>query len=59
MTEKPIFVDLIAEATRQNRRRVVVREPEPPKLEKPRVGRWPPPRWAEWRLSLRKPWKND
>lgn len=57
MAEKTTFVDMIQEATRQRRRRFVARPPKPSIEDRPRVGRWPPPRQAEWRLELLRPWK--
>jgi hypothetical protein len=52
------FVDMIQEATRQRYRRARVRElASAPTEERPRAGRWPPPRQREWRLELLKPWK--
>ncbi len=57
MAEKSTFVDMIQEATRQNRRRFDARAPKPSVGERPRLGRWPPPRLAAWRLEMLKPWK--
>jgi hypothetical protein len=60
MAEKSTFVDMIQEATRQRYRAVRARDLKPAtEQEKPRVGRWPPPRQRQWRLSLLKPWKFD
>jgi hypothetical protein len=60
MDEKSTFVDMIQEATRQRYRRTRMREQKPTiEAEKPRVGRWPPPRQKQWRLALLKPWKSD
>lgn len=58
MTEKPEFVDLIKDATRQSRPKAVVRTVETAPIGRPRIGNWPPPRWAQWRMELRKPWKD-
>lgn len=63
MAEKPEYVDLISAATRQSWRNTGSRMRAPlPELEqdKPRsrLSSWPPPRWAEWRLDLLKPWKK-
>ena len=56
--EKSTFVDTIQDATRQRWRRGKLRELKPALEEdKPRVGRWPPPRQAQWRFELLKPWK--
>jgi hypothetical protein len=59
MTEKSTFVDTIQEATRQRWRRARLLALKPAREEKPRVGRWPPPRLAKWRFELLKPWKAD
>lgn len=55
MAEKPTFVDVIQDRTRQFWRKPA-RAPKTVE-EKPRVGRWPPPHQAEWRLEMFKPWK--
>jgi hypothetical protein len=57
--EKSTFVDMIQEATRQRWRRARLRTSAPAPEDKPRVGRWPPPRQAAWRLALLKPWKLE
>lgn len=57
MAEKQTFVDAIQEATRQRRRPAVQRAVKPAAEDKPRIGRWPPPQQAQWRLMLLKPWK--
>ena len=57
MTENSTFVDTIREATRQRWRRRKLADLKSAAEEKPRMGRWPPPRRTEWRLALRKPWK--
>ena len=56
MAEKSNFVDVIQDRTRQFWRRPVLR-PKPTEDDKPRVGRWPPPLRAAWRLEMLKPWK--
>jgi hypothetical protein len=56
MAEKSSFVDVIQDRTRQFWRRQLT-APSKPAEEKPRVGRWPPPLRAAWRLELLKPWK--
>lgn len=56
MAEKSTFVDVIQDRTRQFWRRPLT-PPTKPMEEKPRVGRWPPPLRAAWRLELLKPWK--
>ena len=57
MADKPEYVDMISEATRQVRRRYAARVEEPKVKEKPRLGRWPPERWAQWRMEKFTPWK--
>jgi hypothetical protein len=60
MAEKSTFVDMIQEATRQRYHWARQRDLKPTVEEdKPRVGRWPPPRQRQWRLSLLKPWKAE
>ena len=60
MAEKSTFVDMIQEATRQRYRQTKLRELKPAKEEdRPRVGRWPPPRQQQWRVALLKPWKLE
>ena len=63
MANKPQYVDLIGDATRQNRRRRearfvkrVIDEPEEPQEER-RLSNWPPGRFAQWRLEKLTPWK--
>jgi hypothetical protein len=58
MADKPEFVDMISEATRQNRRSFAPRmlEPEVAK-ETSRLSHWPPDRWTQWRLETLRPWK--
>ena len=58
MAEKPEFVDMISEATRQIRRRTatVAISPAPVK-ERSRMSRWPPARMVQWRLENLTPWK--
>lgn len=58
MAEKSPLVDTIQEATRQRWRRARQRPSKAVVEDKPRVGRWPPPRQAAWRLELLKPWKT-
>jgi len=63
MANKPQFVDLISDRTRQRWHRQVKQvavkqvaaEPEP-KLEK-RLSNWPPDRMAQWRVVNLTPWK--
>jgi hypothetical protein len=59
VADKPEFVDMISEATRQSRRRRVrprVVEPAPVK-ETSRLSHWPPQRWSQWRMNTLMPWK--
>ena len=57
MAEKSTSVDTIQEATRQRWRRARLRALKAAVEDKARLGRWPPPRQAAWRLELLKPWK--
>jgi hypothetical protein len=58
MADKPEFVDMISEATRQSRRRAsrpLLVEPEV--KERSRMSHWPPDRMVQWRLENLTPWK--
>jgi hypothetical protein len=60
MAEKPEYVDLISARTRQHRRRPPQRlasPPEPPEEER-RLSRWPPARFAQFKLETFMPWKT-
>ena len=57
VADKPEFVDLISEATRQNWRRVAPDAAAPEVKEKSRLGHWPPEHWRQWRLETLTPWK--
>ncbi len=57
MADKPEFVDMIREATRQSRRRADVRMFEPENKERSRIGHWPPDRVVQWRMENLTPWK--
>ncbi len=59
MTDKPEFVDMISEATRQVRRRMTphIVDLHPVAKETSRLGRWPPEHWAQWRMEKLTPWK--
>jgi hypothetical protein len=57
MADKPEFVDLISEATRQSRRRFEPRLDEPAVKERSRLSHWPPERWSQWRMETLTPWK--
>ncbi|QHO78730.1 hypothetical protein ACH79_10025 [Bradyrhizobium sp. CCBAU 051011] len=60
MTDKPDFVDMISEATRQARRRMTSRivdlQPVATK-EASRLSHWPPEHWQQWRMEKLTPWK--
>jgi hypothetical protein len=58
MADKPEFVDMISEATRQSRRRTMARVAEPIVVkETSRLSHWPPDRWEQWRIETLTPWK--
>jgi hypothetical protein len=58
VADKPEFVDMISEATRQTRRRFTPRVAiEPEVKERSRLSHWPPQRWVDWRMETFKPWK--
>jgi hypothetical protein len=57
MANKPVFVDIISEATQQKRRRVMPRVIEPAAREEPRLSHWPPGRFEQWRMENLTPWK--
>ena len=57
MADKPEFVDLISEATRQSRRRTDPLIIAPEVKERSRLGHWPPDRVVQWRLENLTPWK--
>jgi hypothetical protein len=67
MADKSNFVDLVEAATRQRwrRQRLVTYAWKPVEARslkqenRPRVSNWPPPRLAEWRLALLRPWKDS
>ena len=59
MADKPEYVDMISEATRQSRRnvsRIVDLAPVAPKDIR-RHSNWPPEHWAQWRMEAVTPWK--
>ncbi len=60
MVNKPEYVDLVSEATRQHHRRVapriVTRKAEVE--ETSRLSRWPPAMFREWKLQNLMPWKS-
>ena len=57
MADKPEFVDMISEATRQMRRRTTAVVIEPAVKERSRMSHWPPARMVQWRLENLTPWK--
>jgi hypothetical protein len=59
VADKPEFVDMISEATRQSRRRSTPRivDLEPVVKETSRLSHWPPDRWTQWRMETLTPWK--
>jgi hypothetical protein len=58
VADKPEFVDMISEATRQSRRRYASRVVEAAVVkERSRLSHWPPDRWEQWRLETLTPWK--
>ncbi|WP_375157979.1 hypothetical protein [Bradyrhizobium sp. RDT46] len=59
MANKPEYVDLISEATRQHRRRAVpLRIVAKPEVEETsRLSRWPPAMFKQWKLDTLMQWK--
>lgn len=59
MTDKPEYVDMISEATKQVRRRTtqIVDLQTIPTKETSRLGKWPPEHWQQWRMEKLTPWK--
>jgi hypothetical protein len=57
VADKPEFVDMIRDATRQKWRRVMPRVVAPEVKEESRLSHWPPDRWRQWRLEMFTPWK--
>jgi hypothetical protein len=58
MANKPEFVDLISDRTRQNWRRQVKKvASESDEKEEKRLSNWPPERMEQWRLVNLTPWK--
>jgi hypothetical protein len=57
VADKPEFIDMIRDATRQSRRSFMPRVVEPEVKEKSRLSHWPPQRWVDWRMETFKPWK--
>ena len=57
MANKPEFVDMISEATRQRARGYAPRILEPAVKEKSHLSHWPPQRIEDWRMQKLTPWK--
>jgi hypothetical protein len=57
MADKPEFVDMISEATRQARRIVAPRHVAPVVKETSRLSHWPTDRCVQWRIETLTPWK--
>ena len=59
MADKPEFIDMISEATKQLRRRSMPRmvDTAPAVKETSRLSHWPPDRWTQWRMETLTPWK--
>jgi hypothetical protein len=57
MADKSEFVDMISEATRQVRRRVMPRAKAPVVKEASRMSHWPPEHLEQWRMENLTPWK--
>ncbi|MGY8710692.1 hypothetical protein RAD16_33565 [Bradyrhizobium sp. 18BD] len=60
MANKPEYVDLISEATRQHRRRAtplrIVAKQEPEETSK--LSRWPPAMFQQWKVENLMRWKS-
>jgi hypothetical protein len=58
MADKPDFVDVISEATRQNYRRVMPRViKKKVAKDESRLSHWPPEHLLQWRMENLMPWK--
>jgi hypothetical protein len=59
MAEKLEYIDMISEATRQNRRKTTPRviDTAPHVKEASRLSHWPPEHWAQWRAENLTPWR--
>ncbi len=60
MADKPEYVDLISDATRQNRRRAMSVDVDPMPSSDPRKRSrmaHTPPRMERWRMETLTPWK--
>ena len=59
MANKPEYVDLISEATRQNRRRAMPRVIAKPEVEETsRLSHWPPAMFKQWKLDNLMRWRS-
>ncbi|MCP3395932.1 hypothetical protein [Bradyrhizobium sp. CCGB20] len=60
MANKPEYVDLIGDATRQHRRRATpLRAVARPEVEEAsRLSRWPPAMFKQWKLENLTRWKS-
>jgi hypothetical protein len=57
MANKPEFVDLISDRTRQNWRRSVKQVAAAPEPAEKRLSNWPPDHMQQWRLVNLTSWK--
>ncbi|KYH02288.1 hypothetical protein [Bradyrhizobium sp. DOA1] len=60
MANKPEYVDLISEATRQNRRRAMPLRavPKPEVEETSKLSHWPPAMFKQWKLDNLMRWRS-
>jgi hypothetical protein len=62
MANKPEYVDLIGEVTRQHRRRAaplrMIAKPEVEVEETSKLSRWPPAMFKQWKLENLTRWKS-
>jgi hypothetical protein len=58
MAEKSEFVDMISDATRQVRRRVMPRVIKKEAQVESGLSHWPPERWQQWRIETLSPWRQ-
>ncbi|AMA55126.1 hypothetical protein [Bradyrhizobium sp. CCGE-LA001] len=59
MANKPEYVDLISEATRQNRRRAMpLRVAKPEVEETSKLSHWPPAMFKQWKLDNLMRWRS-
>lgn len=60
MANKPEYVDLISEATRQHRRRATPLRigAEPEVEETSKLSRWPPAMFRQWKVETLSRWKS-